>query len=108
MEKQIYYVTVDVGPQTGEIRDEIDLNDPNYDFEIEATKEEIHQLEELFERTQEKDISTFALAHMPYQTKDRAQKSREEDDQITKIYQMIYRLGTEQTKKRMRESGMVH
>lgn len=107
MEKQIYYVTVDVGTHVGQIRDQIDLNDPHYDFEIEATEEEIHQLEKLFERIQEKDVSTFALAHLPYETKERAQKSREEDDYITQVFQMIYRLGTEETKQRMRQSKMV-
>lgn len=107
MEKQIYYVTVDIGTHVGQIRDRIDLNDPNYDFEIEATEEEILQLEELFERVQEKDVSTFVLAHLPYETKERAQKSREEDDYITQIFQMIYQLGTDETKQRMRESKMI-
>lgn len=107
MEKQIYYVTVDVGPHTGQIRDQIDLNDPNYDFEIEATDEEIHQLEELFERIQETDVSTFVKAHIPYETQERMQKSRQEDHQITEIYQMIYRLATKQTRQQMKASNMV-
>jgi len=107
MEKQTYYVTVDIGSHVGQIRDQLSLNDPNYDFEIEATEDEIHQLEELFERTQEDDFKTFIVAHLPYQTKERAKMSRREDNRIRQIYQMIYRLGTEETKKRMREAGMV-
>lgn len=107
MEKQTYYVTVDIGSNVGQIRNELSLNDPNYDFEIRATEEEIHQLEELFERVEEKDFRNFFVAHLPYRTEERAQESRKEDDGITQIYQMIYRLGTEETKQRMREAGMV-
>jgi len=107
MEKQTYYVTVDIGSNVGQIRDQLSVNDPNYDFEIKATEEEIHQLEELFERTQEKDFQTFFVAHLPYQTRERAQASREEDNKISQIYQMIYRLGTEETKRRMREAGII-
>lgn len=108
MEKQTYYVTVDIGSNAGQIRDQLSLNDPNYDFEIEATEEEIHQLEELFERIEEDDFQTFLVAHLPYRTKERAELSREEDKKISQIYQMIYRLGTEETKKQMRESGIIN
>lgn len=108
MEKQTYYVTIDISPHAGQIRNKISLNDPDYDFEIRATEEEIHQLEELFERTQEKDFSNFFVAHIPYETKERLKENRTEDDYITQIYQMIYQLGTEETRKRIRESGIVH
>jgi hypothetical protein len=108
LEKKTYYVTVDIGPHTGEIREEINLNDPLYDFEIRATPEEISRLEELFERTQETDFRTFLKAHIPYETRERMQESKKEDAQIDEIYRMIYELGTDETKKKMRESGLIH
>lgn len=108
MEKQTYYVTVDIGSNVGQIRNEISHNDPDYDFEIWATEEEIHQLEELFERTQEEDFANFFIAHIPYETEKRLEKNQKEDDLISQIYRMIYRLGTEETKKRMEESGLIH
>ena len=47
MEKKTYYVTIHSGGMTGEIREHIDPNDSNYDFEITATPEEIHRLDSL-------------------------------------------------------------
>lgn len=107
MEKKTYYVTVDIGPHTGEIREQLKQNDAVYDFEIEATPEEISQLEQLFTETQETDFSTFVQAHLPFETRERSKVSWEEDEQIDKIYQMIYQLGTDNTKAKMRESGLI-
>ncbi|MBA4495997.1 hydrolase [Paenactinomyces guangxiensis] len=108
MEKKTYYVTVDIGPNAGEIREEINLNDAVYDFEIRATPEEISRLEKLFEETQENDFHTFITAHIPYETRERLQDSRREDEKIDQIYQMIYQLGTEETKRKMKQSGIIH
>jgi hypothetical protein len=107
LDKKTYYVTVDVGPQTGQIRDEISLNDAVYDFEIQATPEEINQLQQLFEDTQDADLKTFIKAHIPFQTLEREKESWNEDDKIDAVYQMIYNLGTVKTKQKMEQSGLI-
>jgi hypothetical protein len=107
MEKKTYYVTIDNGPQAGEIRERPDFDDPVYDYEIEATEEEINQLEKLFMELEESDWKTFKLAHIPYETQERMQESKNMDHKFASIYHYIYKLGTEMTKKRMKESGMI-
>lgn len=104
--KKRYYVSFDVGPRTGQIHDQPVPHNPHYDYEIEATPEQLEQLEALFHQVAEDDTRTFYQAHIPYQTVDRMQASRQEDQQINAVYQMIYQLGTEQTKQVMREAGL--
>jgi|UPI0004080077 hypothetical protein len=106
MEKKTYYVTVDIGPRAGEIRETLDVNDPNYDFEIEATPEEINRLEQMFNQVEETDFSTFVVAHIPFLDNERKENVTE-DKQIEKIYRTIYELGTPETKERMRSAGLV-
>jgi hypothetical protein len=106
LEKKIYYVTVDVGPRTGQIREQIELNDANYDFEIFATAEEVAKLQQLLTELQETDFQTFALAHIPFLDNDQAE-DRTEDRQIEQVYRMIYQLGTEQTKEQIRRAGII-
>jgi hypothetical protein len=105
LEKKIYYVNVDVGPQTGEIRDQIEPNDANYDFEILATEEEIAKLQKLFVALQDTDFHTFVLANIPFLDNEQ-KENRTEDQQIDQIYRMIYQLGTEQTKEQIRRAGL--
>ncbi|MFC7441621.1 hypothetical protein [Laceyella putida] len=107
MEKTRYYVTVDIGPRAGEIRETLEVNDPNYDFEIEATREEIERLEKLFNEVGDTDFSTFVLAHIPFLNNERKENVTE-DQKIQEIYRMIYQLGTPATKERMKEAGLVH
>ncbi|SFJ73222.1 hypothetical protein [Thermoflavimicrobium dichotomicum] len=106
MEKKTYYVSIDLGPYAGEIRDQPDPTDPVFDFEIQATSEEIQKLEHLFSEIAEEDYDTFIQAHLPYRTEERMEEHNY-DDRIKAVYQLIYHLGTKETKKRMKESGMI-
>jgi hypothetical protein len=105
--KKTYYVTVEIGPRSGEIRDHLEVNDVNYDFEIKATPDEIDRLERLFREAEEEDFTTFVKAHTPFLDNE-SEDNVKEDDTLRKIYRMIYQLGTEETKRRMDESGMIH
>ncbi|MBA4544429.1 MULTISPECIES: hypothetical protein [Thermoactinomyces] len=106
-DKKTYYVTVEIGQRSGEIRDHLEVNDANYDFEIKATEEEIERLERLFREAEEEDFTTFVKAHIPFLDNE-SQENVKEDGTLRKIYRMIYQLGTEETKRRMDESGMIH
>jgi hypothetical protein len=106
MKKKTYYVTVDLGSHAGEIRETFDGNDAAYDFEIQATEEEIAELEQLYEQVETVDSKTFLIAHVPYLDNER-EENLQEDQLIEKIYKKIYELGTEQTKRKMEKSGLV-
>jgi hypothetical protein len=107
MDKKTYYVTVDIGPRSGEIRDYLELNDTHYDFEIEATPEEISRLQQMFEEVEDRDFVTFVKAHIPFLNNE-AEESLAEDEKVRQIYRMIFELGTEETKQRMKESGLIY
>jgi hypothetical protein len=106
MKKKTYYVTVDLGTHAGEIRETFDGNDAVYDYEIQATEEELAELEHLYEQMETIDDKTFLIAHIPFL--DNEQEENEvEDELLNKIYRKIYELGTEQTKRKMEEAGLV-
>jgi hypothetical protein len=107
MEKKTYYVTMDIGQHAGEIRDFLEENDGVYDFEIQATPDEIGRLEDLFMQVQDTDFKMFWLAHIPFLDNER-KENLDEDHLIRRIYRMIYELGTDETKERIRRAGIPH
>jgi hypothetical protein len=102
MDKKTYYVTVD-----GTIHEQQLLDDGPYDFAIEASDDEIQALQALFEKTYDHDWHTYLEAHLPYETEERQQASLEVDEDVREIYQMIYRLGTEETKRGIASLGLL-
>jgi len=107
VEKKTYYVTLDIGTHTGEIREFEEKNDQVFDYEIQATDEEIKRLEDLFDQLGENDQKTFFIAHIPFLNNERKENVME-DQKIQEVYRMIYSLGTEQTKRKMEEARLVH
>lgn len=107
MEKKTYYVTIHSGGMTGEVREQPDLNDSFYDFEISATPEEIQRLESLFEEAHREDAQTFVDAHIPLVPRDNFGNSEAFDQKLKRVYQMIYDLATPETKRKMEQTGVV-
>ena len=107
MEKKTYYVTIHSGGMTGEIREHIDPNDSNYDFEITATPEEIHRLESLFEQAHREDAQTFVDAHIPWVRRDNFGNSDAFDQKLKQIYRTIYELATPETKQKLEQTGVI-
>jgi hypothetical protein len=105
-EKRKYYVSLEFGTHTGEIQTQKDENSPVFQYEIEATPQEVEQLEKLFAEAQETELQFFAKAHVPFLDNE-AEENAEEDREINRIYQMIYQLGTEKTREQLREIGVV-
>ena len=83
-EKKTYYVAVQQGMVEGQILASKD--ESHFQFIIEATRE-------LFEQAYDEDLDA------DYQATEEA---------LDDIYGMIYQLGTEETKRRMTEAGIVH
>lgn len=105
-EKRTYYVSVDFGTHAGEIHAQKDENSPVFQYEIEATPQEIKQLESLFLKAEQTELQFFAKAHVPFLNNEAAENA-EEDRDIRRIYQMIYQLGTEKTREQIREIGVI-
>ncbi|MDF9296257.1 hydrolase [Geobacillus stearothermophilus] len=99
--KKTYYVSM----ATGEIS-QLKTASP-WDFQIEATDEEITQLREYFDQNYSTDWQAFWRAHVPYIQYHYDRENDAYDRTLTKIYEMIYRLGNEEAKEHIRSLGIL-
>lgn len=103
MEKKTYYVAVG----SGDILE--DKSDSPYEFEIEATQEEIDQLQELFNDRHQADWYTWIGAHIPIVPYHQLDKDNDQyDDNLYAIYKMLYELGSPETKSEIEKLGILH
>lgn len=102
MERRLYYVKM-----SGEISQEFNDNDTQYDFEVIATPEEIEELRSILDKRDDQDFKTFLEAHIPYRTEKSMMENLKVDDQVHQIYEMIYRLGSVETKRKIEEAGLL-
>jgi len=95
MNKMTYWVSVgnhEIVPQSA---------GKNYEFEIEATEEDLDQLRELFDEADQIDISLISRAKTPYEVFTRVGqkvKNSPYDIRLQEIYRIIYDLGSPETK----------
>ncbi|RAP27415.1 hypothetical protein C2W64_00914 [Brevibacillus laterosporus] len=88
-DKKPYYLSIHPHSVTGDI-----INNPtdtSFDYEVLATPGEIRQLQDLFEMAYDEDLSGE-----PY----------EYDETLDKIYQLIYHLGSSDTRSRLESIGI--
>ncbi|MCL6585676.1 MAG: hydrolase [Anoxybacillus sp.] len=78
-----------------------------WDFQIEATDEEIIQLREYFDQNYSTDIQNFFRAHVPYIQYHYDRENDAYDETLKKIYQLIYKLGNEEAKQHIRSMGVI-
>lgn len=103
MEKKTYYIAVG----SGEIL-EAEHVVGNYEFEIEATEEEIVQLENLFEDLNEDTQATMYRAHIPYRLYHHDNDNDWYDLHLVEIYRKLHELGTEETKQHIESMGIMN
>jgi hypothetical protein len=103
LEKKKYYLTVG---HSGEIME--DPTASTYELEIEATPEEIADLEKMYRQLQRSDTDTFWRAHIPFLQYHYDQDNDEYDQRLTDIYRMIHKLGTPETKQHIESMGLLH
>ncbi|WP_078382144.1 hypothetical protein [Sutcliffiella halmapala] len=96
MEKRLYYVTL----ETGKIHREPFDEQVRY-FEVEATEEEITELEGLFDELDDTEYSPEP--HVPFQDKFGREVRNDQRPLLNEIYTSIYELGTETTKEDIRK-----
>lgn len=100
--KKPYYVSV----QAHTIVD--DKSAAEFEFEIEATDKEVKQLFELFAEKEELESLNFRqtpIPSIPYHELDDANDAY--DNSMKLIYQKIYELGTERTKRHIEKMGIL-
>lgn len=99
--KATYYVSVQAGsvvPHEG---------DTGFEFEIEATPEEVRALHQLFAGREEADTRAFFRAHVPFLPYGHDEPNDATDRHLTEVYRMLHRLGTPETKRHIEEMGVL-
>ncbi|NGQ94916.1 hypothetical protein G3578_06920 [Brevibacillus sp. SYP-B805] len=93
MEKKRYYVSV----QAGTVMEH--QGDAAYEFEIEATPDDVEVLGRLFAQKDSYDVDSFWRSHIPVIPYHIDTENDAHDKSLQEIYAMIYRLGTEETRQ---------
>jgi hypothetical protein len=93
MDKKTYYVAVG----SSEILEPEDATG-NFEFEIIASEEEVDQLQELFEDSEDAQDATFIRAHLPFPLQDNDRGNSDADYYLKQIYSKLHELGTYETK----------
>lgn len=102
-ETRRYYITLQAGVSVAEIRE--DEGNSHYDFVIEATPEQINHLNNLLFNAANADDYSFLYGHIPFSARYQ-QENIAYDQNLDEVYRMIYRLGTEETKRQLQNMGM--
>ena len=100
MEKRKYYVKVG----SGEVLPDKTLSE--WEFEIDATPQEARQLEGLFDMTDNESFTNFFKAHVPLR-EYYEEENIPYDKKLQQVYQLLYDLGTEETKEHIRSMGIL-
>jgi hypothetical protein len=101
LEKTTYYVSV----QADTIQEQ--AAEEHFEFEIEATPEEIDKLQELFAEKEDAEDGTFWRAHVPFLEYHNDEANDQYDKNLKDIYQMIHQLGCDSTKKHIESMGIL-
>ena len=100
MDKKKFFVTV----QSGEI---LENEAQSYEFEIEATRDEVTDLQYLFEKAHESENETFTEAVTPYVGYHDDPANHAYDHALKEIYRTLHQLGTPRTKKHIETMGIL-
>ena len=99
--KKTYYIAIADGTIT-----QVKTSTP-WDYEIQATDEEITQLRELFDQNYSSDWQSFWRAHVPYIQYHDDKANEGYDTGLQQVYKMIYELGDEETKLQIKNDGLL-
>ncbi|TQS75569.1 hypothetical protein DX933_04640 [Ornithinibacillus gellani] len=102
-EKQIYYVTVD----KEDIRT-MSVPDSGIEFEIEASTDEVEEIRDLFKKKKSHAVKAVEYLAKPFDEFSVDDERYGYDAHLMEIYRRIYLLGTDDTKQKMREMGIIN
>ncbi|XXM72227.1 hypothetical protein ACQ0QQ_21655 [Lysinibacillus sphaericus] len=101
--RDTYYVDIssgDVVPHAEEAK--------SVSFQIHAAPEEVTELKALFENNYDDDMATFNRAQIPFRQYHNDPENTRYDHSMQKIYAMIHKLGTPETRKSIEEMGVLN
>lgn len=101
MEKKTYYISV----SAKEIS-QIKTASP-YEFEIQATDEEIRKLREIFDEAYSADWMSFLRAHVPYVQYHQDKENDIVDKDLKLAYQLIHDLGNTEAREHIESMGIL-
>ena len=100
--RQTYYITV----ASGEITQS--ATGAPWDFKITATRNEIQELRSYFKQNYSSDWQSFWRSHLPYVEYHNDKENDKFDEILLKVYEMIYRLGDEETRGHIESMGVIN
>lgn len=99
-QKQNFYINI----QSHEI-----ARDPyhsEWDFKVEATEQEIAELEQLFDENHKTDWESYMRSHVPFLEYHHDPQNKEFDQRLQAIYAWIYVQGDAKTREQINSLGI--
>lgn len=100
-EKQTYYISIGAG----EIFSTPGVSP--WQFKISATDKEIQQLRQIFNANYDNSIADYVRAHIPAMEYHNDPTNDRYDQNLIKIYEMIYQLGDQEAKDHIDSIGIL-
>ncbi len=101
MERKTYYISL----AEGSISQVSTAS--SWDYQIQATDEEITQLREIFDQNYSSDWQGFWRAHIPFLQYHFDRQNDAYDNGLQQAFKMIYELGDEATKAHIKDQGLM-
>ncbi|NIK66888.1 hypothetical protein [Paenibacillus sp. BK720] len=80
----------------------------NEQLEIRGTAEELEELRRMLERLKKDDEATQFRAPIPYKSADHDKATDQFNGDLLKLYQAIYKLGTDETKAHIHDRNILN
>ena len=80
----------------------------NEQLEVRGTEEELEKLNRMLEHLQRDDEVTQFRAPIPYKSADHDKATDQFNDDLLKLYQVIYNLGTDKTKAHIQDMNILN
>lgn len=101
MQKKTYYIEV----ENGLILE--NQGDTPYELEIEATTDEIRELENLFEKRTDQDFELYVDSHIPNKWDEVESDVQTYNEYLHSIYSIIYKLGVPSTREHIEKNNIL-
>ena len=99
--KKMYYINI----TSGEISQS--RFDSPWNFQVEATPDEIQTLRQYFDQNEAGDFPNFLRAHIPVREYQHDEVNDRQDEAFQQIYGFIYQHGNEDTKQLIESMGIL-
>jgi hypothetical protein len=101
-QKRTYYINI----SSGEISQS--ASDSPWNYQIEATPEDIQTLRSYFDQNEKVDLPNFIRAHIPFLEYHHDKVNDIQDHQLKQIYQFIYQHASDDTKQHIESIGILN